>query len=143
MYERNYWVDHVEDQDGNVIQQGTNQDQGHFNPMEEGITDATEAAAVVLLYALQTARGSDMEVHRVTLTNSASYPFNSTADNPTTVSLNTTRNIKDYIVDAYVEDSTGEVGTVHVTDKLVNGFKVYFDGSATEVSLVLIVRGGM
>ncbi len=143
MYERTYWQDHVTDSDGNVIQQGTLQDQAHFNNQEVGIEDSTVASNIMLLKLLQVARGGDDEVHRVTLTNSASYPFNSTMDSPTTVSLTTTRNTVDYSVDAYVEDHTGEVGSVHIMDKLINGFKVAFDGSATSADLVLIVRGGM
>lgn len=31
MYERTFWLDHVEDQSGEVIQEGTPLDQAHFN----------------------------------------------------------------------------------------------------------------
>ena len=40
MYERTFWLDHVEDQSGEVIQEGTPLDQAHFNKMEVGIEDA-------------------------------------------------------------------------------------------------------
>lgn len=144
MYERSYWQDHVVDQNGNIIQQGTLQDQAHFNNQEEGISDVYIATKLILLRELQNSRTSDEEVHRLTLSNTQSYPFNSTTDTPTTVALTLTRNTKDYTVDAYVEGSEGgETGAVHVTDKLTNGFKVSFDGSATSVAVVLIVRGGM
>lgn len=36
-YDRSYWKDHVTDQSGEVIQQGTLLDQQHFNNMELGI----------------------------------------------------------------------------------------------------------
>lgn len=47
MYNRSYWLDHVTDQSGAVIQQGTLQDQAHFNNMEVGIADANIAAAIL------------------------------------------------------------------------------------------------
>ena len=46
MYHRTHWLDHVTDQNGAVIQQGTLQDQAHFNNMEVGIADANFAAQV-------------------------------------------------------------------------------------------------
>lgn len=36
-YDRSYWKDHVTDQSGEVIQQGTLLDQQHFNNMELGM----------------------------------------------------------------------------------------------------------
>ena len=37
MYERTFWLDHVEDQSGEVIQEGTPLDQAHFNKMAVGL----------------------------------------------------------------------------------------------------------
>lgn len=144
MYGRTYWLDHVEDQHGTVIQQGTPMDQAHFNNEEEGISDVHIAAKIILLKALQTAREADGEAYEVTLTNNQKYPFNSTMDTPTTVALNKSKVSKNYAVDVYVKAYTGgEVGEVHISDKLTNGFKVAFDGNATSVTLILVVRGGM
>lgn len=128
---------------GEVIQQGTAMDQAHFNNLEKGVSDNQTALRLLLLKMLQDARGSADEVHHVTLKNTASYPFNSTMDTPTTVALNITRNSTDYAVIPYVEGHEGEVGAIHVEDQLTNGFKVSFDGSATSVDLVLLVQGGM
>ena len=47
MYHRTHWLDHVTDQTGAVIQQGTLQDQAHFNNMEEGVADANFAAQIL------------------------------------------------------------------------------------------------
>ena len=47
-YDRSYWKDHVTDQSGEVIQQGTLLDQQHFNNMELGISDMTLAGAMVV-----------------------------------------------------------------------------------------------
>ena len=139
---------------GTVIQQGTNLSAGNFNRMEFGILDAGLAAAILGFGNLQQQRQNDEhfalmdsevlgETKTVTLTNSAKFPFNSTMDNPTTVSLSTTRKNLYYTVEAEVTAHTGEVGSIHITDKALNGFKVSFDGSATSVTLTLRIKGGM
>ena len=46
-YERSFWVDHVTDQHGEVIQYGTLLDQLHFNNMEVGISDLGLAVALM------------------------------------------------------------------------------------------------
>lgn len=51
MYERTFWLDHVEDQGGEVIQEGTPLDQAHFNKMEVGIEDANIAHKIVMIFA--------------------------------------------------------------------------------------------
>ena len=38
---------------------------------------------------------------------------------------------------------TGDVGNIRITDKLLNGFKVEFDGSATSVTVILRIKGGL
>ena len=37
-YRRTFWVDHVTDQNGEVLQYGTLMDQEHFNNLEEGLS---------------------------------------------------------------------------------------------------------
>lgn len=39
-YEKQSWIDHIVDEEGQVIQQGTAMDALHFNHMEDGIYDA-------------------------------------------------------------------------------------------------------
>ena len=143
----------VKDQ-GTVIQQGTAQSATNFNNAEAGIQDATIAAQIIGWGNLQQQRVNDAhlevidgevegEAHVVTLNNSASYPFNSTMDTPTTVALTKTRKNLFYSVEAAVTAHTGEVGDIHITDKALNGFKVSFDGSASSVTLTLRIKGGM
>ena len=38
---------------------------------------------------------------------------------------------------------SGDVGDVLISDKLLNGFKVRFDGSAKSATVKLIIKGGM
>lgn len=173
MYQRTYWQDHVrEDEDhfniksngdgtssitpaGKVIQQGTSQDQTHFNNQECGISDADTAIRTLINGYLQlrrTQEHNDAEIfaeilgesHTVELTNSKSYPFNSTVSSPVSVPLTTNRKNLYYSIEAEATSVEGGlVGDIHITDKQLNGFKVSFDGSAKRVTLTIRIKGGM
>lgn len=66
-YDRSYWKDHVTDQSGEVIQQGTLLDQQHFNNMELGISDMTLAGAIMQFKAVQDGYNYADEMHTATL----------------------------------------------------------------------------
>ena len=129
--------------EGEIIQQGTPQNATNFNHMEDGITNAGELAALMAISNIHTRQMlEDMtgEIIEVTLTNSQEYPFNNSVQ---TVPLSKARNHTDYTVIAEIaEYSGGFVGDIVVTDKLTNGFKVAFDGSASSVKLKIYVKGG-
>lgn len=75
------------------------------------------------------------------LTNTQTYPFN---DSQTTLQINPPRNYTNYRVDVEVLSvNGGAVGDIVISDKLVNGFKIAFTGSATSVSVRCHVLGGM
>lgn len=80
------------------------------------------------------------EAGSVRITNSQAYPFNAGI---ATVVLNIPRQNMDYIVNAEVTAATGNVQTVEVYDKQLNGFKLRYDGSATAVTIKYYVTGGM
>ena len=162
MYEWKQWLDHVTEfenryretqnpdgtvthtpTEGEIIQQGTPQNATNFNHMEDGITNAGELAALMAISNIHTRQMlEDMtgEIIEVTLTNSQEYPFNNSVQ---TVPLSKASNHTDYTVIAEItEYSGGFVGDIAVTDKLTNGFKVVFDGSASSVKLKIYVKGG-
>lgn len=164
MHNRTFWVDQVEDQDGQVIQQGTLIDQAHLNNMEVGISDIHLAYRIIQNVVLwfgrrlgvletytdttQNSRLSAVEseiaaeVKEVTLTaNSNPWPF---CTKETAVALTTTRKNTNYDVDVAVKSySGGRLGDITVSDKLVNGFKLTHDGSAKTVVVAVKVTGGM
>lgn len=164
MHNRTFWVDQVEDQDGQVIQQGTLIDQAHLNNMEVGISDIHLAYRIiqnvvlwfgrrlgVLETSTDTTQNSRLsaveseiaaEVKEVTLTaNSNPWPF---CTKETAVALTTTRKNTNYDVDVAVKSySGGRLGDITVSDKLVNGFKLTHDGSAKTVVVTVKVTGGM
>ncbi|MCM1150265.1 MAG: hypothetical protein NC319_09325, partial [Butyricicoccus sp.] len=128
MYRSTKWIDEVKDQTTEeVIQEGTPQSAGNFNNMEGGISDAHLAAALLIIQSGLTADQVATEEKTVTLSNSQSYPFNNSTQ---TIALKTVRNFTDYTVEAEVLDHSGNVGDVKIFDRMLNGFKVAYDGSA-------------
>lgn len=143
MYDRTYWVDHVTDEDGEVIQQGTLLDQAHFNLLEEGVSDSYLAQAIMNFKQIQTDFEYQPEVQTVSLSMNSSYPwpFN---NKETTVALSQLRENTSYHVAINVDEySGGEIGNIQVLDRALNGFKLRHDGSATSVTVTLRIEGGM
>ena len=141
MYKRTFWLDKVVDTDtGEVIQEGTDQSAGHFNNAEHGISDVNLAAALILISSSLTAEQVATEERTITLTNSQSYPFNNSMQ---TIALATARNFTDYTVEAEVLDHSGNVGDVRIFDRMLNGFKIAYDGSAKSATIKLRIKGGM
>ena len=144
MYTREFWKDHIVDEDtGEVLQQGTLQDAEHFNNMEEGITEANETAAFIAEEAGKMQRsieGAAGEVIRVTMTNTQAYPFNNSIKSVAMSHYKTNTNY--FVVPEVVSYTGGGVGDIEITDKLLNGFKVNYTGAASQVVVDLHVSGG-
>ena len=141
MYRNTHWIDEVKDQETEeVIQEGTPQSAGNFNNMEGGISDAHLAAALLIIQSGLTADQVATEEKTVTLSNSQSYPFNNSTQ---TIALSTVRNFTDYTVEAEITDHDGNVGDVRIFDRMLNGFKVAYDGSAKSATIKLRIKGGM
>ena len=125
---------------GEVMQQGTPQDQTRFNNIESGIIDAHAALALLFNFARQQAW--EVEHGTVTLTNSEKAPFNNSKQ---TVALATVRETADYLVMyevASFEEEAGSVGDIVVSNKLINGFKMEFTGSTSSATVNYVVIGG-
>ncbi|EMT38148.1 hypothetical protein TthWC1_2354 [Thermoanaerobacter thermohydrosulfuricus WC1] len=144
MYNKTIWQDHVVDQNGQVIQQGTPLSAKNLNNIENGIFEDREAFFVLTQQMMQHKRllaDQEGEVQTINLTNSLSYPFNNSL---ATVSLSKTRNTLNYRVFVEVQSVTGGfLGNIVIKDKALNGFKIGYDGSATAVTLKIWVIGGM
>lgn len=139
MYNRTFWKDYIPD-----IEPGTLIDQDHLNNMEEGIFEAHEMSMSAIMSLVQAKRDIEgvkgLEVTK-TLTNSQTYPFN---NSKTTVALPALRNNNGYYVVVETVSATGgAVGEFIVSDKLLNGFKLEYTGSASSVSVRCMVIGGM
>ena len=142
MYTRSYWQDHVVDQYGTVIQQGTLMDQTHFNNVEVGITDSYLAQQISRFKQIQEDYDTLSEVKSVSLAmNALPWPFNNKEN---TVALSQLREHTDYSVEVEVVSySGGRLGNIQVKDRALNGFKLLHDGSATTVNVIVRITGGM
>lgn len=76
----------------------------------------------------------------ITLNNTQEYPFNNSEQ---TVTLSAPRYTSDYFVIPETIETDGEVGEYEVSEKLLNGFKLAFTGSAKTVKARCHVIGGM
>lgn len=129
---------------GKVKKQGTPQNATNFNTMDLAALEAMLMASENNRNLLQVWReldGLTGEKIQVTLTNSQQYPHNNSKK---TVQLMTAKNNKDYTIECEVVSVTGgAVGEFEFSDKLLNGFKVAFTGSASQVVVNCYVRGGI
>ena len=129
--------------EGEIIQQGTPQNATNFNHMENGISNATETAALMALSTIhhqQAIADLQGETATVTLKNTQQYPFNNSTQS---VALKTERNHMDYTVETEIVDYTGGFpGDIVITEKLLNGFKMAHTGSAKSVTVKVYVKGG-
>ena len=140
MYKSTKWLDRVVDADsGEVIQEGTDLSAGHFNNIEEGVSDAHIATALLAIAADQHSYYTKAEVIVVDLQNTQRFPFNDSAQRVKIKSKNTT----DYTVTAEVLEYNGCVGDISVKYRDNNGFTVQYDGSATRAKIKLTITGGM
>jgi len=121
---------------GTVQQQGTPQNAANFNNLESGVFDAHTALGLLLNFARQNAW--EIEHGSVTLTNSYAYPFNNSKK---TVALEHISG--DYIVIPEIDSFVGNVGEVLISDRLENGFKVEYTGSAESATIKYTVIGGI
>lgn len=136
-YEATQWLDDVPG-----IQEGTPQDEQHFNNMECGINGANlfnEFLAEVVGKQQKRLDDVDGEVITVTLTNTQDFYANNSAK---TIPLSVRRDTLNYMVTPEIQGDTINVGDIVIYDKQVNGFKVKFTGSAKTVTLKLYVHGG-
>ena len=76
------------------------------------------------------------------LTNTQAYPFNNSVK---TIALTgeMIRLTKDYTVIVEAAPTGGHLGDVLISDKMLNGFKVAYTGSATSAHVKCYVQGGM
>lgn len=166
MYNRTFWVDETDQYEnryrevanddgtithtkvtGEVYVEGTPQSARNFNNIEAGILDAHGAAQQILVNQRQhlwriedLEKATDQETGSVTLTNSKAFPFNNSQKS---VAMGNRRDNLNYVVEIIsVTPVGGPYGEIDISDRLVNGFKIAFTGSASSVTVTYAVIGG-
>lgn len=134
----------LEKDPGEIIEQGTPMNANNFNAMDlaafEAMLMSSEATRALRLLD-RSVNGLIGEKISITLNNGQTYPHN---NSKATIKIPTPRNTMDYTIAYEVENVTGgAVGEIVITDKLLNGFKVAYTGSAKSVAVNFYVRGGI
>lgn len=131
---------------GEIQEPGTQISATNLNQMDHGIQDAKVGSELILNALRQIGWRTDalekatvQETGTKTLTNTKSFPFN---DSKSTVALTNVRENLNYIVVIVGVTGSGNVGEVEVSDRLTNGFKLAFTGSAKSVTVQYAVIGG-
>ena len=131
---------------GEIQEPGTQISATNLNRMDQGTQDAKMSAALILNALRQIGwRVEDLEQATVqetgtkTLTNTKNFPFN---DSKASVALTNTRENKNYVVVIVEATGSGNIGEIEVSDRLTNGFKLAFTGSAKSVTVKYAVIGG-
>lgn len=128
---------------GTIRKQGTPQNATNFNTMDLAAYEAMLIGNENTRMLMQTMRdlsGVKGMAVDVTLTNTQTYPFN---NSKATVTLPNLRISDDYYVVVEVLEANGMVGEFDVSEKLLNGFKLAYTGSATSVKVRCHITGGM
>jgi len=131
---------------GEILEPGTAMSAANFNDLDKKGLEGIMHGLMLSQYVKQLAQkieGLEGEQISVTMTNTEKYPFNNSQK---TVALTAPvkRVTNKYTVLVEVVSVTGGcVGDIEITNKLENGFKIAFTGSATSVTVNCIVQGGM
>ena len=137
---------------GEVQEPGTQQSATNFNHMDEGIQDGSIAEALLMNFVRQSEwriqgleKATVQEVGSVTLNNTISttalqkFLFN---NSKASVALVNRRDNLNYTVVIVGVTGGGNIGEVEVSERLVNGFKLAYTGSAASVTVTYAVIGG-
>jgi len=133
MYNRTFWLDHVIDGQGNVLQQGTNLSQDNFNKIELGVFEAgIEQDINAIMNNLNAREAAHAEP--VIIASKALVA----GTNEVSIPVEKTRNTTSYYVQAMVTD--GDPGTIVVTKRQANGFTVTAAATGT---VTFVIMGGI
>lgn len=86
-----------------------------------------------------TEKGFTLRTGTVNLSNSLAFPFN---DSKATVPVSPSMPDTTYAIIARIDSSAGNAGEIEVSDKLINGFKLAYTGSAKSAVVEYIAIGG-
>lgn len=105
------------------------------------LKDLNNTDKSTIVAAINDVRNAAYEVNTdVSMTNSLAYPFNNSLK---TIQITPQKVSTDYMVIPEVLSATGgPVGFINITDKLLNGFKIAYTGSASSATIRCHITGG-
>lgn len=150
-YTKKLWVDHILDQNGVVVQQGTPVSAGNLNNLEEGTSLGANVVGMLLVAALQEIKA--LKYENKLLLNQKVLQGVATITGPGTKDFTTAYpnlavsipagafpqvNAPSYqvLLDVTSADDMGAIGILSVTNKTQNGFTIQYTGSAKIVTVL-------
>lgn len=119
------------------------QRQAAYNAFQGSIDDNEIATQLLLAQSQQQKWKTDdflkVDTGTVTLTNTLAFPFNNSIKS---VALSDERFNTDYTIYTEIVSAEGIVGDIEISDKLINGFKIAYTGSAKSVTVKYYITGG-
>ncbi len=139
MYDRTFWQDHIVDEQGQVLVQGTNLSEDNFNNIEKGVF---ENRVIELLNAQMNSLASAENLENaLTKVEGGTVTQNGTTIK---VAFNSVRNNTNYEVIPVVGKSSGLTNYhFNITAKQANGFLCDVYGEFTSVTVYFLVKGGI
>lgn len=139
MYDRTFWQDHIVDEQGQVLVQGTNLSEDNFNNIEKGVF---ESRVIELLNAQMNSLASAENLENaLTKVEGGTVTQNGTTIN---VAFNSVRNNANYEVIPIVSKSSGLTNYhFNITAKQANGFLCGVYGEFTSLTIYFLVKGGI
>ena len=130
MYDRTFWQDHIVDEQGQVLVQGTNLSEDNFNNIEKGVF---ESRVIELLNAQMNSLASAENLENAL----TKVEGGTVTQNGTTINAN-------YEVIPIVSKSSGLTNYhFNITAKQANGFLCDVYGEFTSVTVYFLVKGGI
>ena len=110
--------------------------------VKTGLDSQIAVGLLINDYRQQLMQKNICEEGTVTLTNTGTFPYN---NSKTTVSLQKAQSDEKYVVIAECASDPvpGTIGEIIVSEKLVNGFKIAYTGSAQSAQIHYTVIGGI
>lgn len=137
---------------GEVVEAGTQFSATNMNHMEDGILNVSIAEALKIIAHMQhdqrigtLEKATVQETGTVTLTNTITQSTIQKFlgnNSQKSVALANRRDNLNYTVIIVGVSGGGNIGEIEVTDRLVNGFKLAYTGSAPSVAVTYAVIGG-
>ena len=141
-YEEDYtpleWEDHVVDDQGNVVQQGTPVSQKKLNRMESGIQTALGPSGILIYQTLQFVQKLNQEFQKMKKQKIRQGEATLTQGNYKAVALEGYVQYDAPNYQVFTEVVAGDpalVGQIKVYDKTSNGFKIEYTGSEDEATI--------
>lgn len=139
MYNRTFWQDHIVDEQGQVIVQGTNLSEDNFNNIEKG---TFENRVIELLNAQMNSLASAENLENAL--NKVEGGTVTSSSKTITVAFDKSKNNTNYEIVPTISNIVGlDKYYVAISSKQANGFIAVVYGTYTSIKVDFLVKGGI